>query len=84
MNYVITARCTNGHEQNLFVDGMLGLKWVEEQADILDGTSSLYLKKPAEDPESIVGKCGICKAPFICNVTASQRGLTDVNPSVAD
>ena len=84
MDYVITARCTNGHEQQLFVDGMLGYEWVKEHADLIDGTSSLYLAKPSEDPESMIGKCGICRARFYCNVTSSHQGKLDVAPGSTD
>lgn len=84
MDYIITAKCRNGHTQELFVDGMLGIDWVKEQADLIDGTSSLYLVKPADDPESIIGKCGICKAQFFCNVTASHTGKLDVKPDGTD
>jgi len=84
MDYVIVAECANGHEQQLFVDGMLGKDWVEEQAHILDGTSSLYLQKPSEDPESVVGKCGVCRASFSCKVTSSHQGQLDVQPDKTD
>ena len=68
MDFVLTAKCENGHEQQMFVDGMLGLKWVEEQAALIDGTSSMYLVNPVDDPQSIIGKCGICQARFSCKV----------------
>lgn len=82
MNYVITAKCTNGHTQDFVVDGWLGLDWAIEHANLMDGTSKFYLAPhPSDDPHSMIGKCGICKAKFFCRVKTSVPTSEDVNSS---
>lgn len=85
MNYVITAKCANGHSEDYLVDGFLGLDWVLEHTNILDGTSNFFLgKKPAESDSSLIGRCGVCRAHLVCNVTSSILTAEDVTSPEAD
>lgn len=76
MNYVITAKCENGHEQNITISGDLGRQWADAQAGLLDGTSGMYLYPPI-GTDSVIGKCGICKAQIECSVTESYPDMED-------
>ncbi len=73
MDYIITARCANNHEQNMIIDGLLGYEWVKEIADLLDGTSKLFKSSP-KGTSSLIGKCGLCKAELMCRVSATTPG----------
>ena len=37
-------------------------------AEVLDGTSPMYVGSPVADG-SVIGKCGICRAQIQCEVT---------------
>jgi hypothetical protein len=74
MSFVITAKCENGHEQTLtYFSPFEGLTpdadrfWAETQVGLLDGTSSMYKYSPI-GTDSVIGKCGICKAQIKCTV----------------
>jgi hypothetical protein len=56
----ITVRCKEdeNHAKNLRMDASRGLAWVETLAEILDGTSTMYIYPPG--PGSPIGKCAIC------------------------
>ncbi len=97
MKYTITARCANGHTQELVFDG-LGLAYTEQQAKLIDGTSSMYVHSPI-GTDSVIGKCGICGAQIQCSVSEyveptpapppppvdrTQRILTNGEPVPAD
>jgi hypothetical protein len=69
MKIKITAVCESSpsHIQKLTIDEKLGKAYAKQLAGLLDGTSPMYLYPPG--PESVIGKCGICKAQIKCNVT---------------
>jgi hypothetical protein len=68
MNYLITAACKNNHTQTLKVGKDLGRPYAEELADLLDGTSTMYVHSPIYT-DSVIGKCGICRARLTCTVS---------------
>jgi hypothetical protein len=68
VSYIITARCENGHSQEIKIDGELGLEWAKGQAGLLDGTSPMYLHSPI-GTDSVIGKCGLCRTQIRCEVT---------------
>ena len=70
MYYKIVARCSNGHEQTLRMEGFTR-EQVEIQAGLMDGTSPFYVYPPKEDGSdgSAIGKCAQCGKPFKCTVT---------------
>jgi hypothetical protein len=63
----VTAVCDAGHSQALEINGM-SLEWAKEWAGLMDGTSRFYQRSPVGDPDSLIGKCGICRAPIKCSV----------------
>lgn len=70
MDFILTIRCARNHVQNVTIDGLLGYEWAKEIADLLDGTSRTYRESPL-GPNSLMAKCGICKAELMCRVSAS-------------
>lgn len=76
MDYTITARCEQGHSQEIRVDGSLGLEWAKGQAGLPDGSSPMYLRSPI-GTDSVIGKCGICRAQIQCEVTEALPSLDD-------
>ena len=69
MSFFITAKCVNGHVQTIEYSGpnVGSREWAEVQAGLLDGTSSMYRASPI-GTDSVIGKCGICKAQIHCTV----------------
>lgn len=63
--YKVTAKCENGHEQSITLQGMTK-EWAESYAGLLDGTSPFYIYPPNE--KSVIGKCGICGKTFKCKI----------------
>lgn len=72
MGYTVSARCGGGHEQEVEIDDLLGIEWALEYAALLDGSSSLFLKPPAESGD-MIGHCGICGQRIECKVVAPER-----------
>lgn len=58
-------RCENGHDQVIIVRG-LDLDTVKGMAGLIDGTSPMYVYPPG--PESMIGKCGICRGKIMSEV----------------
>jgi len=58
----IAVRCVREPEKHAKVLRLLGMgrEYAETLAELLDGTSSLYILKPG--PGSPIGKCGMCGA----------------------
>lgn len=69
---LITAQCYNGHKQELRIHDELGIDFARTHAELLDGTSPMYVFPPGAD--SMIGKCGICKVPFRCTI---EEGVAD-------
>lgn len=67
----VTAVCDAGHSQTLQIDGM-SLEWAKEWAGLMDGTSHFYQRSPVGDAQSLIGKCGICRAPIKCSVKVDR------------
>ena len=67
MKHKITAVCEAGHSQEIIIEG-LGREYAELQAGLLDGTSPMYIHSPI-GTDSVIGKCGICRAQIHCVVT---------------
>ena len=72
MGYIVVARCKGGHVQEMEIDDMLGIDWAMEYEAMLDGTSSLFLKRP-EDTGSVIGRCASCGETITCSVEAHER-----------
>lgn len=72
MAYTVVAKCAGGHVQEVEVDDLLGIEWAQEYAALLDGSSSLFLRPPAESGE-MIGHCGICGQRIDCKVVAPER-----------
>lgn len=62
MNVRLTVRCARNHVQELVMRGVPDEQWMKIYCGLLDGTGDVYLRKPADDPGSIIGKCGLCGA----------------------
>lgn len=71
MNFLITAKCGNGHSEEIRVEESLGPEWVKNLAGLLDGTSPFYVHSPI-GTDSVIGKCGICLAQLECTITNSE------------
>lgn len=56
--YLIHFICAGGHQQNLRIDKSLGKDYAINLAQLMDGSSPLYVHPP--DEKSMIGKCGIC------------------------
>ena len=90
MQFLVTAKCENGHGWEVKVVGSLGRQWVEAWAGLMDGTSPLYVSSPI-GTDSVIGKCGICRAQISCAVTEfippvdrQARTLADGSPVTPD
>jgi hypothetical protein len=66
---LVTAKCEAGHEQAVRFEASMGLGWATEWAMLMDGTSPFYVRSPIGDPDSAIGKCGICRAQIKCSVS---------------
>ena len=66
MIHRLVASCPNGHNQHLDYKG-IDRSFVDGQAGLLDGTSPFYVHSPI-GTDSVIGKCGICKAQIKCSV----------------
>lgn len=69
----IAVRCSREplrHAKILRIDAKLGKKWAETLAQLLDGTSPLYIHKPG--PLSPIGKCGVCCASVEAEVMETE------------
>ncbi len=60
MRYKVTMSCENGHSHSITFEGE-SRDWVESWAGLMDGTSPFYKFSPI-GTDSIIGKCGICRA----------------------
>ena len=63
----IEFKCENGHAEVLTFKGM-DREYAVEFARICDGSSEFFIKSPRGDPQSLIGKCGICKGQVTCTV----------------
>jgi hypothetical protein len=87
---LVTAKCDNGHEQKIkFINPVEGVKtddlaWAKTWAGLMDSTSQLYVASPI-GTDSVIGKCGICKAQIHCTVSESKtEGRIPEPPSTLD
>ncbi|MBX4215757.1 hypothetical protein KW797_02320 [Candidatus Parcubacteria bacterium] len=60
--FVLIAACQAGHQQRIRCLG-IPRESVELTAALMDGSAF-----PTKVPNSVIGKCGICKEPFTCSV----------------
>ena len=71
--FQLIVTCVNGHEQAIKFDGSYSREAVEFQAGLIDGTCPMFTVPVG--PDSILGKCGICKhegkglVPIKCQVS---------------
>jgi len=63
----INQTCENQHTVNYALEGYTRDTAVTLAA-FLDGTSDIYKYKPADDPTSTIGRCGLCGSPLTCTV----------------
>lgn len=68
----VTAECEAGHVQRITLHGHTRSQ-AELFAGLLDGTSPAYVAPPGADPNSPIGKCGICGRPFKAKVTPHNQ-----------
>jgi len=71
--YILVAICERAHEQRITFHGV-PRELVETQAGLLDGTSPFYVSPP--EPNSVIGKCGLCGAQIHCHVEETEDGTT--------
>ena len=67
---LITARCTGKPEHVQQITMACTREYAELFAGLLDGSSTLYVHPPG--PQSVTGKCGICRAQILCVVEESE------------
>ena len=67
---LITARCTGKPEHVQQMTMNCTREYAELFAGLLDGSSTMYVHPPG--PESVIGKCGICRAQIRCVVEESE------------
>jgi hypothetical protein len=67
MEISVTAKCVGGHEQTLKLQGM-SLETARAWAGLMDGTSPFYVRSPIGDPDTLIGRCGICRGQITCTV----------------
>lgn len=72
--FTITAKCENGHEQNISTSCLDG-EWAKQLAGLMDGTSPAYKFNPLT-PGTTIGKCATCGAQFHCEVTEEKPLMT--------
>ncbi len=65
--FKVTAHCRNGHRQEVVVEYSTR-EDAESFAGLLDGTHPLYVSRPADDPNSVIGSCGVCGEKFKASV----------------
>ena len=68
--YTLLFKCDNGHESRLEMHGMTE-EMVKDYAQLIDGSSPMYVYSPIGDPKSSIGKCNICGAQFTCSISGS-------------
>lgn len=70
MDIRVHIRCTNGHEQVIEIDQSLGHDYAVSFAGLFDCTHPAYKHAlpPVEDPNSLLGKCGLCRARITATV----------------
>ncbi len=78
MIHKVTFTCKAGHSQTIEYIG-LTREFAETQAKLIDGSSPLYKFPPG--PDSIIGKCGICKAQLTSTVLDEPSDDTISHPS---
>lgn len=69
--YEVKATCENGHSSTICIRGRMAPEAVKLWTGLMDGTSSFYISKPG--PESAIGKCGVCGAPFTTEIRELNR-----------
>jgi hypothetical protein len=87
----VTAKCESGHEQPVGVQWM-SLEAARTWAGLMDGTSPFYVRSPIGDPDTLIGRCGICRGQITCTVAVvepppadrSRQTLTDGSPVPED
>jgi hypothetical protein len=67
---LITARCTGKPEHVQQMTMNCTREYAELFAGLLDGSSTMYVHPPG--PESVIGKCGICRAQIRCVVEEGE------------
>ena len=75
--FTVEVKCEAGHSQTIQVAG-LAREWVESWCGLLDGTSAMYVARPCDDPNSVIGKCMMpCLESPVCGrqVHASIVGV---------
>jgi hypothetical protein len=70
--FKVSATCTEGHSQSVQLLGQGRLE-VNRWAGLMDGTSPFYIRSPIGDPQSLIGKCGICGGQIKCSVEELER-----------
>lgn len=73
MNRSIRVICDGGHVQVLTLCDVTQ-EYAENLAGLMDGTSPMYVYSPI-NTDSIIGKCGICRAKIKCDVGSFDDGL---------
>lgn len=68
--YTLTATCTGGHTQSMQYAGS-PREFVESVAGLMDGSHPFYTVPVG--PDSVIGKCGVCRMPIRCVVTESNQ-----------
>lgn len=68
--FTVTMTCGNGHVQQVVYSGV-ARAFVEGVAGLMDGTSPMYVHPPG--PDSVIGKCGICRAWLKAKVEDGDR-----------
>lgn len=76
----LTVRCANQpnkHAKVLRLDAELGKEFAQGLADLLDGSSSLYIYKPGAN--SPIGKCCTCGGQL--SATVEETEAEDAQPA---
>lgn len=69
----ITVRCSrnSNHAKILCLKGRAGWALAKTLAELLDGTSPLYIYKPGD--LSPIGRCAVCHAPTSSEVSEVEK-----------
>jgi hypothetical protein len=80
--FVIRAKCDNGHVQEITIRNQP--RWYAEGlAFLMDGTSPMYVHSPI-GTNSVIGKCGICRAQIHCELLPEIPEVQPVDRSARE
>ncbi len=72
--YTITASCTICKAKQTITLPDASEEGARRIAELMDGSSPLYVRSPREDQDSMIGRCAQCGGLFDCTVAECPDG----------